>query len=269
MRVGDFGVEIVPVQGGEFRELESGHVLARAGVVYAIRLRNHGPLRAVAEIRIDGKPVTSTGIVLNAWSVAELQRPMEEGEHGRFTVIAEGDERVFGPDGGRDNPNLGVIEVRFRRELPRDLDGDARPLPDVLGLPHRTRLGREPLELNEPMPQSPGRPMAPPGWNPADAGRINRRRPDISAIASPRSVPPSRPTEHEGDGYAADPIERAAGTGLTGHSSQRFISVYVGPLEQEATVIRLRIVIGSEEAFLAPRPLPDASETPARPAARP
>ena len=67
-------------------------------------------------------------------------------------------------------------------------------------------------------------------------------------------MPPSRPSEHDDEGYVADPIERAAGTGLTGYSSQRFVSVQVGPLEQEATVIRLRIVIGSEEAFSAPRP---------------
>src|SRR4051812_25935473 len=103
MRVGDFGVEIVPVKGGELREVESGHVLARPGVVYAIRLRNHGPLRAVAEVRIDGKVVSAAGLVLNPWSVAELQRPLDDAEHGRFTVIAEGDERVFGPDGGREN----------------------------------------------------------------------------------------------------------------------------------------------------------------------
>jgi hypothetical protein len=67
----------------------------------------------------------------------------------------------------------------------------------------------------------------------------------------------------------ADLIERAAGTGLTGHSSQTFVTTMVGPLEEEATVIRLRIVIGTDEAFAAPRPLHDASDAPARPAARP
>ena len=40
MRVGDFGVEVVPVGTGRVRELDSGHVLARPGQVYALRLGN-------------------------------------------------------------------------------------------------------------------------------------------------------------------------------------------------------------------------------------
>ena len=66
-------------------------------------------------------------------------------------------------------------------------------------------------------------------------------------------------------------IERAAGTGLTGHSSQRFSPVTVGPLEHEATVLRLRLVIGTDAAFTEARPLPndDSVAAPARPAARP
>ena len=66
------------------------------------------------------------------------------------------------------------------------------------------------------------------------------------------------------------PYERAAGTGLTGHSDQRFVPIHLGPLESQATVIELRLVIGSEEALMdgAPRPL-FGRETPARPAARP
>jgi hypothetical protein len=67
-----------------------------------------------------------------------------------------------------------------------------------------------------------------------------------------------------------DAIERAAGTGLTGRSDQQFIPVSLGPLEAEATVIQLRLVIGSEQALAddALRPLV-ADETPSRPAARP
>jgi hypothetical protein len=48
-----------------------------------------------------------------------------------------------------------------------------------------------------------------------------------------------------------------------------FTSVAIGELEAEATVIRLRLVIGTDEAFNAPRPLPDVDHVPARPAARP
>src|SRR5262245_8693990 len=57
MRVGDFGVEVLAVQGDDLRELDTGHVLARPGAVYALRLRNFGPLRCVANVEIDGKTV--------------------------------------------------------------------------------------------------------------------------------------------------------------------------------------------------------------------
>ena len=127
MRVGDFAVEVVPRgHRGSVRETSSGHVLARPGQVYALRLRNFGPLRCVADVHIDGQLVTRGGLVIAAWSTEELERPISEEENGRFTVFAEGDERVFGPDGGRDNPNLGLIEVRFRRELPSANDRPPR-----------------------------------------------------------------------------------------------------------------------------------------------
>jgi len=69
--------------------------------------------------------------------------------------------------------------------------------------------------------------------------------------------------------HVSDAIERAAGTGLTGSSQQEFMSVYVGPLETEATVIQLRLVIGTDDALTAARPLPGVAATPARPAPRP
>src|SRR4029078_12860295 len=127
MRVGVFSVEVVPHREGRVRELESGHVLARPGQVYRLRLRNHGPLRAVAEIGIEGKPITDSGLVLRPWSVMELERPVRDGEHGRFTVISEGNERVFGPDGGRDNESLGVIRSAFRRARPHNAAQNTRP----------------------------------------------------------------------------------------------------------------------------------------------
>lgn len=64
-------------------------------------------------------------------------------------------------------------------------------------------------------------------------------------------------------------VERAAGTGLTGSSDQEFVSVSVGELEAEATVIRLRLVIGTEETLASARPLPQPEGAPARPVARP
>ena len=74
---------------------------------------------------------------------------------------------------------------------------------------------------------------------------------------------PSEPTQ------VGDAIERAAGTGLSGSSTQEFVPIHVGTLETEATVIQLRLVIGTDEALLRARPLPHSAGAPARPAARP
>lgn len=246
MRVGDFSVEVVPNREGRVRELESGHVLARPGQVYRLRLRNHGPLRAVAEIDIDGKSVTDSGLVLRPWSVTELERPLRDGEHGRFTVIAEGNEHVFGPDGGRDNEALGVIRTSFRRELPHTASRD--PMDDLVSFDPPIRS----------VPQAPHRPSRfSPEWSPpmnvAGAGAPSVDR-----------VPTHRRRVVEQD------IEGAAGTGLSGRSDQEFVPIHLGPLEEEATVITLRIAIGSEEALAeeSPRPL-HTTRAPERPAARP
>jgi hypothetical protein len=276
MRVGDFSVEVIGAGGGTIHELDSGHVAARPGQVYVLRLRNHGPLRCVAEISIDGHGVTGNGLVINAWSTVDLERPIHASERGRFTVIAEGDERVFGPDGGRDNAALGLVEARFRRELP---NGSYRePLYDpgyprpIVGLPSPPSPASP-----EPGPAYPRRPLAPPDWTPltwrAQAGRpsepLGRRgRFDIASLMAPvtPSISVEMPATSE---QVSDAFERAAGTGLTGSSDQEFVPVSVGALETEATVIRLRLVVGSEEALAAPRPLPKTDEVPVRPAPRP
>lgn len=276
MRVGDFSVEIVAADDGALRELESGHVLARPGQVYTLRLRNHGPLRAVADVSIDGHSVTGGGLVIEAWSTAHLERPIHATERGRFTVIAEGDESVFGPDGGRDNPDLGLIEARFRRELPGQKSRDVPRMPDI----------PRPI-VTMPVPEPPGpapttpprRPFAPPEWTPptwegSSAGIHDalgvRAHSRIDALMMP-AVPLERPAPATGVPATGvpDAVERAAGTGLTGSSAQEFVPVHVGALEAEATVIRLRLVIGSEASLSAPRPLPDSDASPARPAARP
>ena len=235
MRVGDFAVEVVPHGSGRMRELESGHVLARPGQVYRLRLRNSSPLNCVVDVAIDGKGVTAGGLVLEPWGTTELERPID-GEDGRFTVIAEGNEAVFGADGGRDNPELGLIEARFRRELPRH-ERHAELPPVIAPMPY--------LE-----PPSRPRPLSPARFN-----AFQSLSEDIAPYVMDE-------TESR--------FERAAGTGLTGHSEQRFVPIHLGPLEPEATVLQLRLVIGSEAALAedAPRPLV-GRETPARPAARP
>ena len=80
---------------------------------------------------------------------------------------------------------------------------------------------------------------------------------------------PEAPAEPSISRFDRDGIERAAGTGLTGSSNQEFVPVHVGQLELEATVIRMRLVIASDEVLAAPRPLPQSNAVPARPAARP
>jgi hypothetical protein len=266
MRVGDFGVDVVPIHEGDVREVESGHVLARPGTVYGLRLRNYGPLRCVADVRIDGKLVTAGGLVLDAYGAVTLERPIDPRETGRFTVIAEGDERVFGPDGGRDNPDLGSIEARFRRELPHARSADEpRPLREAPPiLPISTQPRDVPL-VPPRLPSPPGRPMMPPEWTPPGWQASAASRP----VAAESSAPVATPHERDVRDDVFDRIERAAGTGLTGRSSQEFVPIAVGPLEKEATVIRLRLVIGTDEAFAAPRPLPAGEHAPVRPAPRP
>jgi hypothetical protein len=277
MRVGDFSVEIIDADGGTTRELESGHVLARPGQVYVLRIRNHGPLRSVADISIDGHRVTGNGLVVNAWSAVDLERPIHATERGRFTVIAEGDERVFGPDGGRDNPDLGLIEARFRRELPSTSRAEPHSEP---GYPRPIVALPSPPRPSSPEPGPgfpPPRPFSPPEWTPptwqasADGRHdpLARRRFDVTALMAPR-LPFEAPVAPK-QAPAPDMFERAAGTGLTGTSSQEFVTVHVGALETEATVIRLRLVIGDEDTVGAPRPLPESESdaAPARPAPRP
>ncbi len=287
MRVGDFSVEVVPLHGGA-REIESGHVLGLAGEVYTLRLRNHGPLRAVADITIDGRPVTGGGLVLNAFSMSDLERPVHATERGRFTIIAEGNERVFGPDGGRDNPDLGLIEARFRRELPQaGLEILPHPLPASYPRPVTPPTSPRPV-TPPPYPYNELRwtrihggirgtgfggmeseerdgPSGPPSRNRIDA----LMKAEASPLAEPDAPAGHEPVDIREVVAGRDVIERAAGTGLTGSSSQEFVPVRVGDLETEATVIRLRIVIGTAEALAAPRPLPITNDAPARPAARP
>jgi len=111
-----------------------------------------------------------------------------------------------------------------------------------------------------PVPDSPRRPSRfSPDWSPP-MNIAGARAP----IPSVDRVPAQRRRVTEQD------IERAAGTGLSGHSDQEFVPIHLGPLENEATVITLRIVIGSDEALAedSTRPL-HSQHAPVRPAARP
>ena len=219
--------------------------------------------------------MTAGGLVIDAGRTVTLERPIHEIERGRFTVIPEGNEHVFGPDGGRDNPDLGLIEARFRRELPREKRRE-RPQAPAFGRPIIT-MPLPPSLPPAPDPATPPkRPFAPPEWTPPTWDALAKSSETLGApeIPSTRALFSAFPMEspaplHIPDGHIPDAIERAAGTGLTGSSAQEFVPVHVGTLENEATVIQLRLVIGSEEALSAPRPLPRSDTTPARPVPRP
>jgi len=270
MRIGDFAVEVVARgKGVGVREIGSGHVLARPGQVYALRLRNFGPLRCVAEVTVDGRTVTAGGLVIEPWCTEELERPITPDEDGRFTVVAEGDERVFAPDGGRDNPDLGLIEVRFGRELPGGREAP-RPLPPSL----TDELSRR---LNRPTPSHPS-PLFPKVPEPFTASASggprmpsgsggNRLRELLSA--PPQRWPMERSVEFGPHEPTVDEAERAAGTGLTGHSAQRFTATQVGPLEKDATVVQLRLVIASVETISGEHAPVESPAAPVRPVARP
>jgi hypothetical protein len=268
MRNGDFAVEVVARgKGVGVRETGSGHVLARPGQVYALRIRNFGPLRCVAEVSIDGRNVTAGGLVIEPWCTEELERPITSDEDGRFTVVAEGDERVFGPDGGRENPDLGLIEAHFRRELPGGPER-ARPLPPTL----MDTLDRGPTL---PLPATPPRvrPEVSPIWNvSASAGMPNGSGGRLAHLFGNMRSPmrlPLEPPSPSLDEDALDDVERAAGTGLTGHSEQRFTPTQLGPLESESTVVQLRLVIASAETIQGTPSPAHEQASPARPAARP
>lgn len=257
MRKGDFTVEVVPRgKGAGVREVDSGHVLARPGQVYALRLRNHGPLRCVADVRIDGRVVTAGGLVIEAGCTEELERPITPDEDGCFTVVSEGDEDVFGADGGRENEELGLVEVRFRRELPSGERPRPLPLDGDLG-----RVREMPIRLGSArMSLSNGEAAPPNGRHDRFGGRLEHFASSLLGREDP--APYLEAPE-------VDDVERAAGTGLTGHSAQRFRATTLGLLEAEATVIRLRLVIATEDAIRTAPLRHEDSATPARPLARP
>lgn len=257
MRVGDVSVRLVPVGGGEMIEGEDGRVLARPRQVYAVHLVNHSDRRAVAKVSLDGLPVTEGGLVLSPGEAMTLERPVTDGEHGRFTVFPEGTEEVFGDDGGRGNPDLGRVDVEFRREL--------EPPPEPVALP---RVSPAPPGHDFGVPPAPS-PATPPGPPPMRARAFPV--PQIWSSAPGAAPAPAPPVQAPAPArFSESDVGSAAGTGLTGRSEQSFRTVPVGPLEETPTRVVLRIVIGRPEAFDRARPLPGAERpVPPRPAPRP
>ena len=64
--------------------------------------------------------------------------------------------------------------------------------------------------------------------------------------------------------FRARDRDQAPRAGCTGHSDQRFVPIHLGPLESDATVIALRLVIGSEASIAEGDSTPHVrSQTPA------
>jgi hypothetical protein len=151
----------------------------------------------------------------------------QRGRNGPIHRFRRGRTDVFGPDGGRSNQDLGLVQASLRLER-------ERPRPQV-----PRALRRSPSA----------------GWDflAEESSADLLYSPDIDSIASRCTTPPDL---------------RAAGTGLTGHSEQRFVEVEVGPLEESVTIVTLRLVIASPSA--TPRPLPEVRSNahPPRPPVR-
>jgi hypothetical protein len=207
----------------------------------------------VVQVNIDGRVVTAGGLVLNPFSKTDLEGPIGR-DRGRFTVVAEGDESVFGLDGGRENSELGLIEARFRRELPNQTLSRALPTPTYQYPHQRPDGGALPPHIIRASP-----PALPP--------RITslRRTEPFFGVRGP----------DDDRGYVGEDVERAAGTGLTGQSEQEFEPISLGRLEDDETVLKLRLVIGTTAAIESGGhgvpPSHDAATCadPERPAARP
>lgn len=233
-------VRLVPVGGGALTETGAGHVIARPGQKYAIEITNHSWKRAVVDIGIDGTNVTTRSVVIGGRSTARVERPGMDGEHGRFTVCAEGDEDAFGLDGGRENRDLGLVVVEGRLEV-------------------------SPPTWFTPCPYIPS-------WSDTVlwGGGYPFNGSTVSTNIAPGS-PTISYTSHDAvqSNSCMDVPRAAAGTGLSGHSDQAFTSVRVGRLSDARCTVMLRLVIGEPTPEAAVRPLPGPIAAPARPAARP
>lgn len=260
MRSGHLEVQLVP-ETGHMAETPTGHVVALAGQVYKIKITNHGPRRSLVQVKLDGRLVTEQGLVLNAWQTIFLERPIHATERGRFTVFAEGQTEVFGEDGGRDNPDLGVIEVTHQLEQ----------------VPVATL---EPYWVRPCWPYRRTYPTFPSPWdyygpynggvlydsqeiignNKGFAGSVLRASQDQAQVSWTNTSTLNAPQN------VAE--AKAAGTGLTGRSDQNFTPTTIGALESAVTTILLRLILEASSDWSRPRPLPGSSLSPARPPAR-
>lgn len=269
---------------GPLTETPSGHVLGTPGLVYRLRLRNlHAHQSGLCTVALDGNTVTEDGLVLRPNQTVLLERPLTAGEVGCFTIFGEGHTGVFGEDGGRENPDLGLVRATLQLEAPRPVG------PWILG------SRPEPVY---PLPYYPSHPPASPWVGPLrgpwlqpgvlfNSNAVNStpvREMSFCALRSSAaedtfsdsavmrsSTMPEPGVANNVASRAARPPRQcqAAGTGLTGRSAQVFHPAALGPLATHVDVLELRIVLGGTMPDLTtPRPLPKRRAQPKRPEPR-
>lgn len=260
MRRLEYELTLLDDAGAQLPTSLSGHVRITPGNHYTIAVRNAAihPVRVV--VRVDGRVVSGqTGLMLDAGELLELPHPV--GDRGLFTAFVEGSDAVFGADGGRGNPELGLIEATYqpleRRAAARALfsivprSGSAalaHPSISLSGVGAPAARGHDALRSIEPasMKLSDDKPCY----------AVGERTPALLANAASESSSPA-------------PIA-AAGTGLTDWSSipspgpaPKAIVALGSPV-----VIALRLVTGEIGSDLAQPDTLAPSAQPIRPEAR-
>lgn len=110
----DFVVAIL-VNGQFADESVDGQVGIPANSEYVIRLRNKNNKRALAKVFIDNEPVTEGGIVVDAQSYVDLERPTTKAVKFKFVSSESGEAIDFGKNNKTDGSN-GVIRVEWQLE---------------------------------------------------------------------------------------------------------------------------------------------------------
>jgi len=120
MKLKDYEV-IIP----EGEESSDGYVALPHNTQYKIKLSNHGPRLADAEVFIDGQRVGEWRVKF--YSSAVIERPVHD--TGKFTFFREGTPEGIAA-GIKKSPELGLIKVVFKPEREKGmlLGSPAEPL---------------------------------------------------------------------------------------------------------------------------------------------
>lgn len=222
MRVGNFAV-IVP----EGREKDSGHVQIPHNTKFRVQLKNHWHNRRCdAVVTMDGK-VMGTFRVDNHGSIT-LERPSHD--EGCFTFYRADTPEYEKASGGEVSEDLrGLVQVVFKPEKAQQV----QMIPRTRSIPEDAWKGQGSQTLSVPQNCS-----APPVTRSTQTKGLEREEKTSGGIVLPMSA------------------TKAGVTGLSGHSSQRFIEVAELDYDRtEEVTVSLRLVAWDD----GPRPLTSAA----------